>query len=278
MFLALGDFFYANIAQNARGRFLEEYDRALGQPAQLALFRSTPTAYVWDDHDFGPDGADASSPSRPAARWAYRAAVPHYPLPAGRSGAIYQAFSVGRVRFVVMDTRSERTSRSMLGRAQTAWLKRELLAARGRYPLTVLVSSVPWIGRRANGDDSWAGHAGERAELSRFIARHRIRGLLMLSGDAHMLAIDDGSHSDYSGTGRAGFPVMHAAALDRPGHVKGGPYSEGAFPGAGQYGTMTVRDRGERLAIRLSGRDWRRRERVGYALSVPAGRTATIRP
>ena len=148
-----------------------------------------------------------------------------------------------------------------------------MLAARDRSALTVLVSSVPWIGRADPGNDSWAGYPRERAHLSRFIARHRIRNLVMLSGDAHMLAIDDGSHSDYSGTGRAGFPVMHAAALDRPGHdVKGGPYSEGAYPGAGQYGTMSVLDRGARLDVRLSGRDYRHRERVSYGFSVRADR------
>jgi len=168
-----------------------------------------------------------------------------------------------------MDTRSERTSGSMLGDAQTAWLERELLAARDRYALTVLVGSVPWIGAAEKGDDSWAGYPAERARLSRFVARHRVSRLVMLAGDAHMIAIDDGSHSDYSGTGRAGFPVMHAAALDRPGHAKGGPYSEGAFPGAGQYGTMRVVDRGERLDVRLSGRDYRHRELVSYGFSVP---------
>jgi phosphodiesterase/alkaline phosphatase D-like protein len=268
LFLALGDFFYANIDQNARGRFLAQYDRALGTPAQGALFRTTPVAYVWDDHDYGPDGADASSASRPAAASTYREAVPHYALPDGRGGAIYQAFSVGRVRFLVMDTRSKRTGRSMLGADQTRWLKRELLAARDGFALTVLVSSVPWIGSPSPGEDSWAGYPGERADLSRFIADNGLSRLLMLSADAHMLAIDDGSNSDYSGTGRAGFPVMQAAALDRPGSVKGGPYSEGAFPGGGQFATMTVDDAGGRMDVRLSGRDYRRREIVSYAFSV----------
>jgi hypothetical protein len=90
----------------------------------------------------------------------------------------------------------------------------------------------------------------------------------MLSGDAHMLAIDNGSHSDYSGTGKAGFPVMHAAALDRPGGEKGGPYSEGAYPGAGQYGTMAVHDGRRRLRVVLSGRDYRGTEILRYAYSL----------
>ncbi|MDP1848572.1 MAG: alkaline phosphatase D family protein [Solirubrobacteraceae bacterium] len=271
LYLALGDLFYANIEQNSRGRFVEHYDSAVASPAQGALYRSSPIAYVWDDHDYGPNGADGSSPSREAARWSYGAAVPHYALPAGRAGPIHQAFTIGRVRFLVLDTRSARTARSVLGGEQMRWLQRELIAARDRFALTVLVSSVPWIGRAgAADDDSWAGHPAERAALSRFIARQRIRRLVMLAGDAHMVAIDDGSHSDYSGTGRAGFPVFHAAALDRAGSVKGGPYSEGAVPGAGHYGTMTVTDHGDRVDVGLSGRDYRDRELVGHAFAVDA--------
>ena len=61
----------------------------------------------------------------------------------------------------------------------------------------------------------------------------------MLSGDAHMLAIDDGTHNTYGGSG-PGFPVFHAGALDRPGSLKGGPYSEGAVPDGGQFGVIEV--------------------------------------
>ena len=41
-----------------------------------------------------------------------------------------------------------------------------------------------------------------------------------MSGDAHMLAVDDGSHTP------GGFPVMHASPLDKKGSIKGGPYVE----------------------------------------------------
>jgi hypothetical protein len=90
-----------------------------------------------------------------------------------------------------------------------------------------------------------------------------------------MLAIDDGSHSDYSAAGDAGFPVMQAAALDRPGSVKGGPYSEGAYPGGGQFGVMSVEDDGGAwITVTLSGRDWTGREIVAYRFTVPAGPVA----
>ncbi|HET9738332.1 MAG TPA: MFS transporter [Solirubrobacteraceae bacterium] len=265
-FLILGDFFYGNIGADAPQRFLEQYDRALTSPAQGALYRRTPIAYTWDDHDYGGDAADSSAPSRPAALSAYGAAVPHYPF--AQDGLVSQAFTVGRVRFVLTDTRSARTPadapdgvrKTMLGRAQKVWLKREL---RGRWPLVVWINSVPWIDARRPGADSWAGYSTERAELARFVSRHRPRGLLMLSADAHMLAIDDGTNS------AGGFPVVHAGALDRRAGAKGGPYSEGAFPGAGQYATVRVRDDGTAMRVEITGRDHTGSALVSHTLAVP---------
>jgi hypothetical protein len=97
----------------------------------------------------------------------------------------------------------------------------------------------------------------------------------MLSGDAHMLAIDDGTNSDYATAGGAGFVVMHAAALDRRGSVKGGPYSEGTYPGGGQFGLVSIADDGDTIAVTLSGRTWKNEERVGYRFTVAAPSSAS---
>jgi hypothetical protein len=89
----------------------------------------------------------------------------------------------------------------------------------------------------------------------------------MVAGDAHMLAIDDGTNSDYSDGGDAGFPVLQAAALDRPGSVKGGPYSEGTYPGAGQFALMTIEDSGDVLRMSWQGYDWELTEIVSLAIA-----------
>jgi hypothetical protein len=267
-FLILGDFFYGNIDANDPEEFRSQYERALSRPAQAALYRSTPVDYVWDDHDYGANDSDSASPSRAAALETYRSVAPHYRLPDG--GAIYHSFTVGRVRFIVTDTRSARTPASMLGARQKAWLERELLTAKRSGQLAVWVNSVPWIATA--GPDSWAGYPGERRELANFIARFQIRNLLMLSGDAHMVAIDDGSNNRYATDGDGSFPVMHAAALDRRSEVKGGPYSEGAFGGSGQFGTVSIRDRGKsRVEIILEGWDYRGERLVSYTFARTLG-------
>jgi phosphodiesterase/alkaline phosphatase D-like protein len=267
-FLILGDFYYGNIDSNDREEFRNQYDRALSRPAQAALYRSTAIDYVWDDHDYGANDSGAGSPSKPAALATYRSVAPHYRLP--DSGAIYHSFSVGRVRFVVTDTRSARTRSTMLGARQTRWLERQLLEAKGRGQLAVWVNSVPWIA--AEGTDSWAGYPAERRQLANFVARHRVRNLLMLSGDAHMFAIDDGTNNDYATFGDGSFPILHAAALDRRGERKGGPYSEGAFPGSGQFGTVSVRDSGgTTISVTLAGWNYRGEQLGSYTFTRTLG-------
>jgi hypothetical protein len=69
---------------------------------------------------------------------------------------------------------------------------------------------------------------------------------------------------------------MQAAALDRPGSVKGGPYSEGTFPGPGQYALVAFQYRGDSLVVRMSGRNWLREELVAYEFTV--ARPAAVLP
>ena len=88
------------------------------------------------------------------------------------------------------------------------------------------------------------------------IAEAGIDNLMMVSGDAHMVALDDGSNSDYSSDGGAGFPVFQAAPLDRPGSIKGGPYSDGAFDGPGQFGLLDIADHGDTISVTTTGTNW----------------------
>jgi hypothetical protein len=279
-FLLDGDFFYEDIAVDSLPMFLEGYEANLTSPAQSTLYRSAPFAYMWDDHDFGPNDADSTSASRPAAQTAYRQMVPHYALPDTDGGAIYQAFTVGRVRFILTDNYSYRSpaaapdgpDKTMLGDEQQAWLEQELLAANGTYPVIVWVNSQPWIAPDAAGGDGWGAYATERQEIADFIVENDIEGLAMLSGDAHMLAIDDGSNNTFASDGEGpGFPVFHAAALDRHGSEKGGPYSEGTDAGGGQFGLMTVNDDGgDTIEIIWSGRNYKDEEVMRYSFTLPA--------
>ncbi len=249
--LIVGDFHYGDIPDDNRARYDEVIDLTLRQPAQAALYRSSPIAYVWDDHDYGINDSDFYSTSRVAAMEAYRANVPSYPL-AGELSAVFQSFDVGRVRFLVTDARSAREpGETMLGASQLDWFLDELVTAAEEQELVVWVNPVPWVAEADEGADHWGGYDDERRLIADVIAEHDIDQLLMLSGDAHMVAIDDGTNTDYSMSGDAGFPLLHAAPLDRPGSIKGGPYSVGAVGESGQYGLVEIDDDGDTIRVSL---------------------------
>jgi alkaline phosphatase D len=158
-YMNIGDFHYLNISSNDINRFYSAYDQVLASPEQADLYRSTAFNYNWDDHDFGGNNANRKASSHPSARAAYQEYVPHYPLPAGSGDVpIYHSFSVGRVKFIVTDLRSERSdpkdkedeNKTMMGKPQKEWFKQELLSANGKYPLIFWVSSVPWLGVRGS--------------------------------------------------------------------------------------------------------------------------------
>lgn len=56
--------------------------------------------------------------------------------------------------------------------------------------------------------------------ISLQIASHGVNNLIMLAGDAHLVAADDGANNDYSDNGGAGFPLFQSAPMDNYGSDK----------------------------------------------------------
>ena len=278
VFLHLGDFHYMNIGRPDPRQYRAAWDTVLSSSTQSALYRAVPFAYVWDDHDFGPNGSDARLPGRRVACEVYREYAPVASLPTGPGdGAIYQAFSIGRVRFIMTDLRSMRSphkapdgpDKSMMGAEQKAWFKRELRTAAKDNALVFWASSVPWIGDSSG--DSWAAFETERRELAAFMAEIGIRNLCILCGDAHMLAADDGRNSDYSGTGSLRIPVLHGSALDQNGSHKGGPYSVGYYTprsNEGCFGWVDVEDVDGKVTVKFTGRNDRDEVMIEHRFEV----------
>ena len=237
LFVHTGDIHYEDITRNEPDRFRRAFDAVMASPTQSRLYRSVPIAYTWDDHDFGGNGSDASSAAKPAALAVYRRVRPA--LPARRRRTLGDSPGVQH--------RPRPRGHDRLAIAAVA------------EPLVIWVNTVPWIASPGSGSDNWGWYAHERREIADYINRLGLtRRLLMLSGDAHMAAIDDGTHSNYAtrpGLGTRGFVVMHAAPLDRKSSEKGGPYSHGISRQRGQFGLVDVTDDGKTLAVALSGRD-----------------------
>jgi len=280
LFVHMGDLHYANTNSDAAEDYRTNYDQVLSHAVQAPFYRSLPVAYMWDDHDFAGNDSDGSALGRNAARAVYRERVPHYPIgPTG--GTIGQAFTIGRVRFIMTDLRSaassaganESATKSKMGAAQKAWFKQELINARDSgFPFILWVNTVPWISEAQLGDDSWAGYTTERTEIANFIRDNRINNVAMLSGDMHGLAFDDGTHSDYATGGGSPMMVMHAAALTANAVPKGGPYTVGPISGGQQYGVLDIFDNGgPSVACRFLGTRVGEGRKVTQIFSSSAG-------
>ena len=258
-YVNMGDLHYANpnSATNIYAHRDPYESQVLSRQRAAAFFKQVPIDYVWDDHDFCGNNSDSSYVGKQNARRAYREYVPHYPLPSP-TGAIYQSYKVGRVRFIHTDLRSDRYGTSMMGAQQKAWFKSECVDARNNNEIIAWISSTTWNG---NNPDNWGGFQSERTELSDFFRDSMISNMFIICGDAHMLGIDDGSHADFSScvTNGSLYPVFAAAALNQNGSYKGGTFSEGGyFPNPsylfGQFGLVDVIDTGgDEICVHFTG-------------------------
>jgi hypothetical protein len=111
------------------------------------------------------------------------------------------------------------------------------------------VNSYPWISATTTGGDDWGSWNAQRTRLGQAIAAKGWTGrIFMISGDAHMLAIDDGTNNQWGG-----FPVFHFASIDSSSSTKGGPYSKGTSAGQGRFGTVEISDNGGDLTVKGTG-------------------------
>jgi phosphodiesterase/alkaline phosphatase D-like protein len=259
--MSTGDFHYANpnSSSNINVHRLPYEQNMLSQAPSRNFFLSTALAYMWDDHDYSGNNSNGSSAGKINARLAYQEYVPHYPLVAGSGNVpIYQSFTIGRIRFILCDLRSERTSSVIMSATQKSWFKNECLYARNNNLMIAWITGVSFGG---NQSDNWGGYTTVRTELSNFFRDNDIRNMFILSGDAHMLAIDNGSNHDFStGSNNSNdYPVFQAAGVNNSGSTKGGTYSEGGtFPNpsssTGQYGVVEVTDTGgSSMTVKFTG-------------------------
>lgn len=275
MFAHLGDLHYYDLGSGSHGivgggslaNYRTAYDDVLAQSRQAALYRDVAWHYQWDDHDYGPNNSDGTLATKANALQVYGERVPHYTL--GGIDGIYQSWQVGRVQFVALDTRYNRSpnsdpdgpSKTMLGSPQKTWL--EGILSMSTAQALVVLSPTPWNGAA---DDTWAGFATERDELvALFDAYGWLGRMVMVQADRHALGLTGGGTNDHGA-----FPLLQAAALDAS---PSAPLSTERFdivpdtPGRAQYGTIEVTDLGAQILIRLAA--WRETTELGsYTLTV----------
>ena len=261
LFLHLGDLHYADVQSPQIEDHLKPYiTRFLNGKKEQRFCLQVPMDYIWDDHDYCGNNSAGASPCGNASRAAYLSAFPGYE-PYRKAAGLAHSFQNGRVRFIVLDLRSERTDSTIMSREQMNWLKEELRYAHRNNQLALILSSVSWYG---NETDNWGGFPEERQEIIAFMEQNNLHRVAIICGDAHMNALDDGSNASVLNPNQAtnnpakkAIPVIQAGALLSFGSNKGGSYSHGAFVnplGAGQWVECQIVDNDAgAIALRVTG-------------------------
>jgi alkaline phosphatase D len=162
------------------------------------LMQAAPHVAIWDDHDFGPDDADASFVNR---RWTREMFHRYWPLPYDPpADGLYGMVTVGDVDIFMLDDRSyrypnrwpaEAPEKAMYGPAQMQWLKAALVYSRA--PFKLVAGGTQFFNKVSRAQpgapyrgETWSNFPAEQESLMRFLAETRIPGVVFLSGDRHL--------------------------------------------------------------------------------------------
>lgn len=218
IFIHMGDFHYDDISGNNQQLFRDSFSNNARQNGMKNLLALVPFDYVYDDHDYGANNSDSTSPSRPAVINFYKETIPSYPLDNPDVNGIYHAYTIGRVRFIHTDMRSNRTpflsmdkndpAKTMLGATQKAWFKQQLIDAKNNTNIALIVwlNPSPWTGDDTNpyswdygaAGEHWTTYLAEREEIHQYIIDNDITNIMIINGDTHQLGIDDGRNSVFA--------------------------------------------------------------------------------
>lgn len=148
------------------------------------VIATIPTIGLWDDHDFGQDGADGRLAGKENSLKAFN----EYHANPMRSEAegVYTSFRAGDVEVFLIDARwfSNATTRELLGEKQWKWLEDGLKASTASFKL--LTCGMIWNDSVRPLKTDYIGHyPKERKRLFEFIENNKIGGVVLVGGDIH---------------------------------------------------------------------------------------------
>ena len=161
-------------------------------PAWQDFTAAIPVYATWDDHDYFdndlwgiPEGYTRQDKECVCDVFRRAWNNPSYGFGDERRG-VFLRTRIGPCDAIMVDERYFRTGEkgSFLGAEQMEWLEEQLLDCKG--PFIILSCGTMWSDYVSNGKDSWGvwDPAG-RERIFKFIEKHRIGGILLISGDRH---------------------------------------------------------------------------------------------
>ncbi|MCP9237419.1 DUF1499 domain-containing protein [Lewinella sp. JB7] len=208
--LWLGDNIYSDT--DNMERMAADYATLTQSPEYAAFVAATPVIYgAWDDHDYGKNDAGKEWVAKDEAKALMMdfLGVPAAADVRHRPGT-YQAYSIGDVRVILLDTRYFRDALApplqsghrygpnengdILGEAQWTWLEDEL---RNSTAKAHLIASSIQVLPTDHGYEKWALFPTARRRLLELLAEVRPALPLLLSGDRHLAEFTRDSVGDY---------------------------------------------------------------------------------
>ena len=161
-------------------------------PAWQNFSAAIPNCTTWDDHDYFdndlwgiPKGYTLKDKQNVCDVFRLAWNNPSYGFGDARRG-IFLRTRIGPCDAIMLDERYFRkgVKGSFLGDEQMNWLQKQLLDCKG--PFIILSCGTMWTDHASNGKDSWGvwDPAG-RERIFKLIEKHRIPGVLLISGDRH---------------------------------------------------------------------------------------------
>lgn len=250
----MGDWHYRDFVNPSAATVRDQWKSSLAPANVRTLLSTIPTEYEPDNHDGpGPDG-HAGTTGFNNVLSVFRQVVPTHTLPATDGRGLWRSLVWGRIRFVILDTRSQRAPRTdpngpaktMLGAEQKSWLLDELAQPE---PVKVIVSTIMW---RTGGitNDRWGSFRDEFLEVKAAIQADPSIRAYVISGDRHNPAFSDGSHGDQDTylANAVAAPFQQGSETPQAGEVWDAYYDTGG--GAMEaYGVWDVTDTGTAIAI-----------------------------
>lgn len=170
-----------------------KYIRYRKNPKLNAFLKSQPNFAAWDDHEFGPNDADASFGNKSVTLQAFKDFWMNPSYGTEDILGTFYSFEWQDVEFFVLDGRYYKTDSEMYGKKQMDWLKNELENSNARVKFVVGGSQF----LVESSGENWGDHPSEKNDFMNFIQKEKIKGLVFLSGDRHyaeLSILDDGVH------------------------------------------------------------------------------------
>jgi alkaline phosphatase D len=167
------------------------YRRQRGYEPLQALLTASAHIAIWDDHDYGPNDADASYVLKGETLKLFQRYWPNPSFGLPDVPGTFGAARHGDVLFFLLDDRYYRSpnrwpdgpDKTMFGARQLEWLKQALVSAPRASIKIIAGGSQFW--NRTSRFEGWHHFAAERTAFADWLIAQRIEGVIFLSGDRH---------------------------------------------------------------------------------------------